>query len=859
MDNPDTENIAIVGGGISGLFCAFVLLQDRSKTVVLFETSDRLGGRIRTIRLNRANKELTAPSPPPEDQARPDQSKDSKDEIHWNATNLEFYAEFGPMRVELDKQLLLRALLELLHIKDAGTEPLTTNEPVSRNESIFAPAGDAHLTPFPAYASPTSKHDPQYELRPEEQHKTPLQLLQMALMRVVMDLDVEDPKGQGYPLRSFSIAKERLIRDVLLADSTQQPVDKLFAHWMKTLKAEHYWEIQTKGCVRKVPLYSMGFWNLLSDYLSHDAITKVRDLGTFYHLISQNPNAAEWFVWWLLGLGSTEKLQGIFGGMECIVDELLKRCREKDLKHNHTPLIENKGYEVTRLDVTDSGIALIYRKPGSAAPDEEEVYPMKFDRVILALPKCAIQKIAYRNLPAFGKEEHSVAGLLDASFAFPMVKVFIVVKRRWWGKKNMANRYATRVPTREIHYWPGLSKDRRRVHVAIVDRLYKRDSEEWATERGTVNRMYGKIDDGDSEQGLIMLYTDEPASSFWANYINPGAQNDVTKLQELPSDVRTRLLRKLVQYLKESDDTLNENSDSELSEEDIVWLGIRDWGREPYGGANHAWRPERKYWFVMARLGEIEPREKEVKKRNRIHVCGEAYSDYHGFMEGALRSAVYTLHRILDVETGKDDESCLNWLDSVKLKVESEYLESLRKWVRDLDNSRSMKESWVYDGEKNDQVWPRCYFAYGSNMSHSRMRERCPEHQAIGRATLRGYKMIINGDGRANIVKATDELVIGQLYQISEGDDRKLRETATEFKFSRLEAIDVESEHGRKITCFTYKSANNEPGEPSLEYAELLAKGCTIDAMLPGWYSDRYIWPWIEKLVDRKTGKAKTL
>jgi AIG2-like family len=144
-------------------------------------------------------------------------------------------------------------------------------------------------------------------------------------------------------------------------------------------------------------------------------------------------------------------------------------------------------------------------------------------------------------------------------------------------------------------------------------------------------------------------------------------------------------------------------------------------------------------------------------------------------------------------------------------------------------------------------------------MSRSRMRERCPDHLAIGRATLRGYKMIINGDARANIVKATDELVIGQLYQISESDDRKLRETATEFKFSRLEAIDVESEHGRKVTCFTYISANNEPGEPSREYAELLAKGCTIDAMLPGWYSDRYIWPWIEELVDRKTGKAKTL
>jgi hypothetical protein len=251
------------------------------------------------------------------------------------------------MRLELDKQLLVAELLCHLQI------PKFDNQP---------PSTGPYLKPFPAYSSPTSIYDPQYQLRPEEEEKMPLQLLQLAMLRVIIDLEVEDPASRGYPLCSFSKAKAALMQDITRAGATQQSVDVIFSRWMKdTLTSEHYWQIQTKGCVRVpnqyqetptsehyrqsqtrnhaqvpdqrrvryVPLYSLGFWNLLSDYLSHNAITKVRDLGTFYHLISQNPNAAEWFVWWLINFGSTERLHAIFGGMETIVERLESRCEDE--------------------------------------------------------------------------------------------------------------------------------------------------------------------------------------------------------------------------------------------------------------------------------------------------------------------------------------------------------------------------------------------------------------------------------------------------------------------------------------------------------------------------------------------------
>ncbi|MDR3638000.1 MAG: FAD-dependent oxidoreductase [Isosphaeraceae bacterium] len=597
MANAADEKIAIVGGGITGLLCALILAEQK-KSVFLFEASGRLGGRIRTIRLDKNSQALT------------------KD---WQPSELEFYAEFGPMRVELDKQLLLKALLTRLDIK-----PKPMGEPTEANK--------AYLVDFPAYASPTSVHDPKYELRPEEVDKTPLQLLRFALLRIVVHLEVA---GES----DFTSKKEKLVEAIKLAAAVQEPVDPIFSQWMKDLDEDDYWDIQTRGSLDGVPLYALGFWNLLSDHLSHNAITKLRDLGTFYHLLPENPNAAEWFVWWLLGFAISEQLQGVFGGMECIVDKLVDQIK-KDVDEKR--LLTNCW--VTALERKGSKLKLVFHADHSPASVDDA--DREYDRVILALPRRPLEKLASRSESVFASEPE-IGKLLDSAFGFPMVKTFLVVKKRWWEEENIANRFATRVPTRELHYWKGRTKD--------------------------------------SHQGMIMLYTDRPGSSFWANYVPPGEQTDANRSVEnpLPDDIRKRLTKKVVQYI-------NENNVPDITPEDIAWYGIRDWAREPFGGANHAWRPERLYWVVMRRLADIAPNDNASGKPS-IHVCGEAYSDYHGFMEGSLRSAVYVVHRILDKEAGGTFKR-LPWLHKegtvdpgAALRVEARYLEALCKWAERLD------------------------------------------------------------------------------------------------------------------------------------------------------------------------------
>jgi hypothetical protein len=72
------------------------------------------------------------------------------------------------------------------------------------------------------------------------------------------------------------------------------------------------------------------------------------------------------------------------------------------------------------------------------------------EHVILALPKSPLQEIARVNRDRLPR---NVLRALDAIFGFPMVKTFIIVNERWWEEDQRTNRYATRIPTRELRAW----------------------------------------------------------------------------------------------------------------------------------------------------------------------------------------------------------------------------------------------------------------------------------------------------------------------------------------------------------------------------------------------------------------------
>lgn len=317
------------------------------------------------------------------------------------------------MRIEPEQQELLAQLLEELGIRDEGHGGQDTV---------------ARLTNFPAYSSPPSLKEPSFLLSGDELAQAdPRDLLQLAFVRILgrLTATAEAAAKEREALQACITAGQQ---ELMLAAATRQPSWKgAFTRWVNGLTELDYHLLTAHAAVQYddekvgelIPLRLMGFWNLMSEVLSHQAVSKLRTQGSFYHLLDENPNAATWLVFWLRGLKTTNKLKGIDGGMDQIVEEMQSK-------------LAKKGIEV------ECNASLIRLVP------EGQFVRLKFKNsadvlarhVILCLPRAPLDKVAAASYPYFSSK---ILKAIDSVFAFPMIKLFFIVKKRWWQEDRAAN------------------------------------------------------------------------------------------------------------------------------------------------------------------------------------------------------------------------------------------------------------------------------------------------------------------------------------------------------------------------------------------------------------------------------------
>ncbi len=143
------------------------------------------------------------------------------------------------------------------------------------------------------------------------------------------------------------------------------------------------------------------------------------------------------------------------------------------------------------------------------------------------------------------------------------------------------------------------------------------------------------------------------------------------------------------------------------------------------------------------------------------------------------------------------------------------------------------------------------YFAYGSNMSRTQMRQRCPDHEVIGKAMLPGYSLCfprhsqMRNCGVAGIVEAPDAEVWGVIYRLHDEDlaaldKREGYDPAKPVHVNRYNRMTVRVLRDRlPLDCLTYL-ARAEPGThvPSVDYMTTLITGA-VENGLPAEYVTR--------------------
>jgi hypothetical protein len=515
--------IGIVGGGIAGLYCA-LKLADKAEEVIVYESLDRLGGRIETVNLQG------------------------------------FKAECGPMRFELEIEPLFSTLAGELEIDFATFTP-------PRSGSAEFPKHDLQQNEVSA----EHKREVEKVLGAGSHseiisgifshHTSALDMLKFGIFRMF------NPKDED--------------RRLSLAEVVSGGIESKISVYADSLIDNDYDRIRTTADLDSVLVYMMGFWNALSVVLSPGAIAKIRDMGTFYHLLPENPSASEWAIFWLRMFRSNAKLSTIKAGVDTVVEKL------------HAKLKDQKNLEI-HLNATVEEIA--------GGPDGKvrlkiatRTKPEDFDHVILTIPAVPLRNLT-ENFPA------DIRTYVEGVIPFPLLKVFVVIEKPWWEELPEPQQGAHLVPTREVHYFPPPA--------------------------GTTNR------------AMIMFYTDRPATAYWHPYIEGNhTKAQVNKTAHLKRELVLQVSRLLPR------NGADEKSHMRRVEQSIVAFAIRDWSERPFGAACHAWAPKVEVPTALEQLSAFGLQGQGTHKN--VHICGEAYSDYQGFIEGALRSAHTVLKKVV--------------------------------------------------------------------------------------------------------------------------------------------------------------------------------------------------------------------
>lgn len=407
------------------------------------------------------------------------------------------------------------------------------------------------------------------------------------------------------PAEEMGLNSLQLLKRGIMLILGQDPQDQA---WIDAQTEADYQRMRKHAQLNGQPLWSMGFWNAMSaeGALSHLALTKLRDTGTFYHMIPENLNAIEWIIWWLRALKTVgQQLASVDGGTAKLTESLMAKLRSLSnvtLAGGHMLTgFKQIAMGQPRLELD------VHTKNGNIQ--------LQTDRLILALPRMPLVKLA-SCLP-----EH-VSSQLDAVNGFPMLKLFFVTDSPWWDYSQRPQQYASCLPTREIHYF---------------------------------RRPQGQDKDG---HGMVLLYMDRPSTEFWKHYVMETDKHDRAEIDQNVKIVDAfslfvaRDVKRLVDIkrsgLKLTDQAQHMFEEKSLEDtrdyikNSIVTYGIRDWARAPYGAANHGWQPGVRSWKVMDVFKAFD----FGSGAKNIHIVGEAYSDYQGFVEGALNTSELALATI---------------------------------------------------------------------------------------------------------------------------------------------------------------------------------------------------------------------
>lgn len=494
---------AVIGGGISGIYCANRLAESRPGQVIrLFERSGRFGGRLWSPQL----------------------------EASGHAA-----LEMGGMFVA-DTHENTAGLVEWLGLALTPVNWTSTRQYLRG----CALTDTAHLDPA---AIP-------YRLAPEETGMQPGALVLYVLALVVPELFNMWPFAKAGPWGTAMSAAQRL----------------------RTL------------CVGGSSLWEWGFWNLLLEVASNEAVELLAAThGSASAFRNTNAYDAILTLLWEAQPGQSHFV--VTGGYQELALALMRASA-------HAVTFESFK-RLVRVEALADGFRLFFE-----TPTEAEIVEAK--AVILALPKRAIELIDFDEAIVDDRFYDDLAAVCPV----PACKAYLVFDKPWWGESDRAKGRSpvdplkvasTDLPIRQVYYFAGPS-------------------------------------DG---PGVIMTaFADDVAATYWPGLVGePYAGKAAHKWLANGDDslcASDALVKAALRQLRLM-------HPGEVIDSPSCALFV-DWSADPHGAAWHAWAPHVRSWEVRERIRQPNP-------ELALYICGEAFAQPQGWVEGAINNAEVMLKK----------------------------------------------------------------------------------------------------------------------------------------------------------------------------------------------------------------------
>lgn len=401
-------------------------------------------------------------------------------------------------------------------------------------------------------------------------------------------------------------------------------------------------ECQWKG----VKLKDWTLWNLLSDMeYSNECITLLYRVFGFNGPFLSQMNAGVAYQL-LEDFPSDPQFKTLENGFSTLPNALVDKIgKERIFLKTHLESIDKiEGEEDYTLKYTTVD------KSGNSIPGT-----VRAKKVILCLPRLALEKL-FINSNALNKLNGDCSkklwSTLQTTTNQPLLKINLYYEKAWWGNKITGQPPVAFGPNFSDlplgSVYPFYSIDDKEAIAALEYQNWLKNNHKQLPEdlkkkvENINNKKYQK-------PAALTIYTGYLNINFWKALQHNGAKFD-SPMQKEYNEMEPQVLypaseavvREATKFFKALFNT--HYVPQPILTSARIWQGSIAFNDEPseqFGYGVHQWALQADDKQVMTDL--VEPLE-------NVYTCGEAYSDFQGWVEGALRSADLVLEKGFDLE-----------------------------------------------------------------------------------------------------------------------------------------------------------------------------------------------------------------